>query len=331
MPSRSAAPEVVRLSELSDIVAAIPYQLGFHPTESLVAIALTGARDRMTFTMRHDLMPPEEDAEVAKMCAERMAFADAKAVFLAVYTAQPRRPGRLPRRPLVRAISSALPMELRDAVLVDDQRVWSYMCSDTRCCPPAGRPLQPQSPGALNLAAAHAYVGDVVLPSREALVATTAPVGGVAAVSMRQAIDRAAAATECDVVETSLALVDRLSAGYARGPVALSHDDAAQLMLGAHNVVFRDAIIGRLARGDDDAFRLVSDLARLAQPPLDAPAATMLAMGAYFHGDGVVALAAADRALASDPDYSLAQLLVHAIRNQMDPQHMRDIWSKHHR
>jgi hypothetical protein len=188
----------------------------------------------------------------------------------------------------------------------------------------------------LTLAAAHAFNGDVVLADREALVATTRCVGGVAAVSMRQAIDRSVRALEHDhdsgrLVEESLALVDRLCADYARGPMHLSHDAAAALTLRAHNVVFRDALLGRVARGDEPLERLVGDLARLAQPPYDAPAATMLGVAGYFRGDGVVGLAAAERALATDPDYSLAQLLSQAISGQMHPKHMRRIWSRYRR
>src|SRR6185437_5307542 len=113
-----------------------------------------------------------------------------------------------------------------------------------------------------NVAAAHALAGDVLLPSRDALVATTRPVGGVAAASMLQAIDRAIddvadIGVGDELVDSSLEMVDRLCAGYADGPVTLTHDTAAQLALRAHHVVFRDAVLGRLARGDDALARLV--------------------------------------------------------------------------
>ena len=336
MTSRSVAPQVLKLSTLVDIVSAIPYSLGFQPTDSIVAVALKGPRERLSFTMRVDLLPPEHDEDVARMCAERMAYANAESVLLFIYTSPPERLGDLPRHELVEHIQKALSVPLRDAVLVADGRAWSYLCAEPQCCPPEGHVLTANSPGAINVAAAHALAGDVLLPSRDALVATTRPVGGVAAASMLQAIDRAIddvadIGVGDELVDSSLEMVDRLCAGYADGPVTLTHDTAAQLALRAHHVVFRDAVLGRLARGDDALARLVADLARLAQPPYDAPAATMLGVCGYFRGDGVVGLSAAERALASDPDYSLAKLLVHAIENQMDPKHMRRIWAKHRR
>lgn len=336
MTSRSVAPQVLKLSTLVDIVSAIPYSLGFQPAESVVAVALKGPRERLSFTMRLDLLPPEHDADVARMCAERMTYANAKSVLLFIYTSPPKRPGDLPRQALVEHIQKALPVPLRDAALVADGRVWSYLCAEPQCCPPEGQLLTGDSPGAVNVAAAHALVGDVLLPSRDALVATTRAVGGVAAASMRQAIDRAlddvtGIDVGDDLVDSSLEMVDRLCAGYADGPVTLTHDSAARLALRVHNVEFRDALLGRLARGDDALARLVADLARLAQPPYDAPAATMLGVCGYFRGDGVVGIASAERALATDPDYSLAKLLVHAIESQINPKHMRRIWAKHRR
>jgi hypothetical protein len=335
MTSHPVAPQVLKLTTLVDIVSAIPYSLGFQPAESMVAVALKGPRERLSFTMRLDLLPPERDAAVARECAERMKHAKARSVFLVVYTSPPRRLGDLPRHELVEHIQTALPMPLRDAALVAGGRVWSYLCAEPDCCPPEGHVLSGDSPGAVNVAAAHALVGDALLPSREALVATTTAVGGVTAASMRQAIERAlddvVESRVADLVESSLELVDRLCAAYADGPVALTHDTAAQLALRAHNVEFRDVLLGRLARGDDALSRLVSDLARLAQPPYDAPAATMLGVCGYFRGDGVVGLAAAERALTTDPDYSLAKLLAQAIGGQLDPRHMRRICAKHRR
>lgn len=336
MSSRSVAPQVLKLSTLVDIVSAIPYSLGFQPTESMVAVALKGPRERLSFTMRLDLLPPAHDEDVARMCAARMSHANATGVLLFIYTSPPQQLGDLPRHELVEHIQKALSVPLRDAALVAGGRVWSYLCAEPECCPPEGQALTGDSPGAVNVAAAHALVGSVLLPSRDALVATTQAVGGVAAASMRQAIDRAfdgvaAIGVGDEMVDSSLEMVERLCAGYADGPVTLTHDTAAQLALRAHNVVFRDALLGRLARGDDALARLVADLARLAQPPYDAPAATMLGVCGYFRGDGVVGMAAAERALATDPDYSLAKLLVHAIENQMDPKHMRRIWAKHRR
>ena len=323
MPDTSPAPDRVRLDDLTDLASAVPHLLGFHPSESLVAIALRGPRERLAFTMRVDLLEPAYDAEVADMTAVRMTHADADAVLLFLYTDGPSRGEDLPRRALVEEIHVALDVPLREAMLVDDGRVWSYICDDPRCCPREGRELRPDSPGALALAAAHALHGNVVLPDRDAVVATTRAVGGVAAVSMRQAIERAW--LRDDPPEDWL---EQLRERMGEDGAHLTHDDAAELVVCLHDVVFRDRVISRLADRDETLDRLVTMAAHLAQPPHDAPIASVLAMAAYFRGEGVVAMAAAERALASDPDYSLADLVMEALGKQIDPAGVRDVWRR---
>ena len=321
MSNTSPAPDRVRLDDLTDLASAVPHLLGFHPADSLVAIALSGPREHVSFTMRLDLLEPCHDDEVARMTAARMDHAGADAVLLFVYTDAPPLGDGLPRRALVETISDCLDVPVREAMLVDDGRVWSYICSDPRCCPPEGRELRPDSPGALALAAAHALHGNVVLPDRDALVATTRAVGGVTAISMRQAISRAWSrdATGDD-------LIDELCGRVADNSGRLTHDEAAELVVSLHDIAFRDRVISRLAVGDETLERVIAEAAHLAQPPCDAPVASVLAMAAYFRGDGVVAMAAAERALGSDPDYSLADLVVEALGRQLAPAAIRDVW-----
>ena len=296
--------------------------LGFYPSDSLVAIALRGPRERLSFSMRLDLPDPDDYDDIAAMTAVRMKHAQADAVMLFVYTDVTDRGDDLPQRALVEAIEDALPMPVREAMLVDDGRTWSYLCSDEHCCPAAGREMRPDSPGALALAAANALHGNAVLSDRNALVATTRAIGGVAAESMLQALLR----VDVDELDGRDDLLDELCDQISESPGRLSHDDAAALTVRLHDIEFRDAVISRLAAHDDTLERLVADVARLAQPPYDAPAAAVLAMSAYLRGDGVVAGAAAERALDTDPSYSLAQLVLDCLARQLDPAAVREVW-----
>jgi len=330
-------PVVVRVGELEDAVAAVPYLLGFQPSDSIVGVALTGRRERMSFTMRLDLVSDEYDDELAEMFAARMAHARAKAVMLFVYTRAPLldrdEEMALPRQPLVEAVADALAMPLREAVLVANGRAWSYLCRDSRCCPPEGRLLDPTSPGALGLAAAHALRGRAVMPDRDSVVASVAPLGGITAASMRQAIGRAGTQAEAigdssfaDLVmqEQLPALVER----YREPPAALSHDEAAALIVALFTVGFRDHVIEVFQRDGEPVRLLLHDLVRFAVPPVDAPACTCLAWAAYSDGDGLIAAAALDRALASDPDYHLATLLATALQSQVHPRELRAaVWA----
>lgn len=322
MPKQSRIPDRVALDDLTDLASAVPHMLGFYPTRSLVVIALRGARERLSFSMRLDLQEPELDDDVATATATRMSHAGADAVLLFIYDDAPGPGQRLPRRALVDAIHDALDVPIREAMLVDDGRVWSYLCAEPRCCPPEGRPMCPDSPGALALAAAYAIHGHAVLPDRDALVATTRPIGGTAAESMLQAIERADRSATAHRDE----LVDELCDRISDVPGPLTHDEAAELVVQLHDVAFRDRVISRLAAQDDTLERLIADVAHLAQPPYDAPVASVLAMAAYFRGDGVVAMAAAERALDTDPAYSLARLVVDCLERQVEPSEIRHVW-----
>jgi len=322
MTKSSPIPDRVRLDDLTDLASAVPHMLGFYPSDSLVVIALRGPRERLSFTMRLDLPAPEDYEDIAHMTAVRMEHAQADAVMLFVYADAADRDDGLPQSDLVHAVEDMLPVPLREALLIDDGLVWSYLCADERCCPAAGRVMRPDSPGALALAAANALHGNVVLPDRDALVATTVAIGGVAAESMLQAIQR----VDLDELDEREDLLAELCERISDSSSALSHDDAAALVVRLHDVQFRDEVISRLAARDDTLERLVAEVARLAQPPYDAPAAAVLAMSAYLRGDGVVAVAAAERALDTDPSYSLAQLVLDSLARQLDPAAVREVW-----
>jgi hypothetical protein len=79
------------------------------------------------------------------------------------------------------------------------------------------------------------------------------------------------------------------------------------------------------ASAESDAMRmLLHDLAVLAVPPLDAPACTAYAWVSYMRGNGLVAAIALERALDSDPHYSLALLLDEALTRQVPPSRLRE-------
>lgn len=323
----SPEPIVVKVNELNAIVDSVPYLLGFTPTESIVVVSLHQPRDRMGFSVRLDLLPPECDGEVAGMFAARMRHAEADAVMAFVYTDDEPTEAGLPRRDLIDRLVAEMPVDVRDAFLVTDERVWSYLCDDERCCPPDGK-LRQQTPQSLALAAAHAFHGDVVLPDRDAVVASVQHVTGERAEAMSRAIDTAAtawAAMEPQRARTKARrLANKLRARYASPPVTISDDEAAALIFAMHDWRIRDMLIGWASRDADAVRALLLDLARLAVPPLDAPACTTFAMASYLHGNGLVAACAMERALKSDPHYSLALILQEALNRQVSPSLLRD-------
>jgi hypothetical protein len=323
----SQQPTVLRIGDVSAAVTAVVHMLGFQPAESLVAVALRGPRERMHFALRVDLPAPQHRAAVADEVTTRMAQADADAVMLFVFTTERPVGVELPHEDLVDQIATSLDARVRDAFLVVDDRLWSYVCFDPRCCPPEGRPFETTSPDVLAVTAAHALNGRAVLPDRETAVAAVQPLGGIAAVSMGQALDRAAVELVDEGVDAFSARVcdeiTVLTARFDDPRATLDDDEAARITLALHDVLLRDEMLVRLSEDDGGLRRLLEAVARRAQPPHDAPVCTCVGWAAYANGEGLLASAALDRALTSDPDYTMAELTFQMLQAQVPPWEIR--------
>ena len=77
--------------------------------------------------------------------------------------------------------------------------------------------------------------------------------------------------------------------------------------------------------GDRTLRRLLEAVARQTPAGYDAPVCTVLAWVTYCDGAGTITSIALERALLSDPDYSMAQLLQHALSNALPPDFVRDV------
>ena len=312
---------------MSAIVTAVTHMLGFQPAESLVAVALRGARERLHFTLRVDLPDPAGRSAVVEEVARRMETAGADSVLLFVF-ADERPPGdELPHELLVADVIDELTVPVRDATLVSSGRLWSYVCSDSRCCPPEGRPLETDSPDVLAVTAAHALEGRSVLPDRESAVAAAQPLGGITGASMRQALQRAGEGLLSVGVDDFSARVcteiDELTARFGDPRAVVTDDEAARVTLALHDVSLRDRMLVLLADDEGPLRRLLDAVARRAQPPHDAPVCTCVGWAAYAEGNGLLAAAALERALRSDPDYAMARMTYQLLHAQVPPEEIR--------
>ncbi|MFD6662768.1 DUF4192 domain-containing protein [Micromonospora chalcea] len=178
--------EQPRLSVRSpaDMVAAVPYLLGFHPADSVVVVAVRGRR--VVFAARGDLPAPGADpGPAARHLAQVVARQDADAATVVGYGPATRVTG------VVDAIGDALTaagLVVLDALRVTDGRWWSYLCAEPSCCPPEGTPYDP---AASQVSAAAVFAGQVALPDRAALAAQVSPVDGPVRLAMRRATSRA--------------------------------------------------------------------------------------------------------------------------------------------
>ena len=198
----------VTLRSSADLLAAVPYLLGFHPRDSVVVVAMR--RERVLFAGRGDLPGPIPMGAMAARFVALLARDRADAVAVIGYGP----PGAV--TPAVDALRAALAgsrVFLLDAIRVEDGRYWSYVCSEPSCCSPEGQPFDAEtSPVALSAV----YHGQVALPDREALAAQVAPVGGAVREAMRVATLRADDRL-CDLIEAATGGLEVLAVPLA-GP-----------------------------------------------------------------------------------------------------------------
>lgn len=306
----------------ADVLAAMPYLVGFHPADSLVVAGLAGSHVRLT--LRWDL--PLGSADLGRMVPLLRREAVTR-VFVVGYG-----PGALVT-PAVDAATRLLRAEgirVTDSLRAEGGRYWSYACDSATCCPAEGTPYDTERSPIAAQAVVH---GMVALPDRGSLLRSVEWCGGAA---MREAALRVMAELEA-LPEPGEPRADEVAArfvteGLARVRAAiglydtggrLDDDGAARLGLDLAVIRVRDEAWALI--DDRDAhIALWRDLTRRLEPDHVAPAASLLAAAAWHRGECTLAGMALERALAADPGYSMAHLLRQALVHMMSPALLRD-------
>jgi hypothetical protein len=326
-------PTVARLTSPAQLVAALPLWLGYTPTESLVVACCHEPRGRIGLTLRFDLPAAADEQALAAEVARRVRHQRATRIVLAVFTADPDGPERA-RRALVRRVQQELPdLVLTEAVLVREGRFFSYVCEVADCCPPEGRPVataHADAPVRL-LEAEQVLRGQVVLRDRAELEAL---LSGPQLFAEHEALQRCEAACQelADAVSsgTRAQYRQRLLArwqgaldAFSAPPAHVAPEEAAALAVSLADRWLRD----QLAAEDDVTamLALLEELCRRTPAPYDAPVCTLLAWLTYCEGGGAAVTILLDRALASDPSYSLALLLQEVVLGQVPPAKLRAV------
>src|SRR5690606_38523101 len=106
----------------------------------------------------------------------------------------------------------------------------------------------------------------------------------------------------------------------------LTDDQALRLAQWATILPVRDALWALITPASARTMvGLWSHVARCAPPWISAPARTLAGFASWLSGDGARALIAAERAIAVDPDYTLAGLLLETLAMGVPPSAWRPI------
>ncbi|MEV8588354.1 DUF4192 domain-containing protein [Streptomyces sp. NPDC051180] len=197
-------------AELAD---ALPFMLGFHPTDSVVLVALHGEHGRFGGRVRLGIpSSPREWASTADHLAECLVEGGSRSGTrpdgIVVFLCQDPGAGETGRRvmerlrPLaqrLRTACGALDIPVYEALCISDGLYFSYCCPDARCCPPDGTPLALS--GTSVMAATAAYAGVQVRGSLRDMEARMKPAGRPGEEPQRSALDAAAAAIVPRILE----------------------------------------------------------------------------------------------------------------------------------
>lgn len=381
----------IRTAEPRELLALIPFQLGFQPEESAVVISLRGPRARVGLIARVDLADlanPDHGPQIARSLVSHLVADGARRTVLVLYTAtrsgpqEPAGPCGAAREHLAEAAEHFLGDP--DSWVVTPTGWFNLDCEDLTCCPERGRPLTDLQ--GTEVGAQMVLSGASVVGSRGQL-GRIAPAPPAARRSARRAAarwaDRGRAATGAPQHRWRRDGLMLWRSEHGRAAVELDLPDAepgapvpprspvpgwtppgsavlGRLQAALADVLVRDAVMLSFVAGTDkvgedvvagedgpgvgralraiidpvdgvapEAARVAGARAVLEQVVahsarhVQAPALTLLAVLAWWEGDGARAGILVERALAAEPGYRLADLVDQTLAAGMPPGWLR--------
>jgi uncharacterized protein DUF4192 len=326
----AVAPVRVSLASPVSVLAIVPSLLGFHPSQSLVVLGVSGPRQRVSLTFRYDLPDPPDEELAADIAAHACEVLTREAIPAAIVIGYgPADPVADAALPVVTALLDA-GVDVLEVLRAEGGRCFTVSCQNPDCCPPEGIPFDPCSHPA---AAALSKAGKDVLPDRAALARTLQPPPGTARAT-RQAtgralrrLDRMVVAARGGGLDPAAALAD---AGRAAVREAIRQYRSGASIEDRSRLAFLAVVLADL-RVRDDAWAqmdprrpgphtaLWTDIVTGAAPEFVPAPASLLAFTAWQAGQGALANVAAERALAADPAYSMALLIGGAVQAGLPP------------
>jgi hypothetical protein len=308
---RQQAQPRLRVRRPDELLAIIPYLVGFHPEESIVAVFIKSGR--VLLTARMDIPPESAGEELVERIDWLARKHAAQALALVAYSADSLPAHRL----LTRLMDRLGEHELTDVLYVGHGRWWSLSCGD-ECCPLSGTPFDPSSHP---LSAAAVFAGLGARGDRRELEAS---VSGPTQAELPRLQDLAdALLAELEELNDPRAGV-RLLASIVESALSESAvpDERTCLMLGllVTDVHIRDLAWALITPTNaEDHVRLWGGVVARVPPTLAAAPLCLLGMAAWVSGAGALLNCCCERLTKVDPDYSLGRLLADISERAVPP------------
>ncbi len=317
---RSAVPDGrtrLRVGHTEDLLALVPYLLGYHPREAIVAVLVRD--DQVHASMRVDLPMTDAYAEAGQDLAGYMQSIGVRehvdGLALIGYSAN-----RLALdRVLVAMMDAITELNLIDVYSVDGQRWWSLTCNGP-CCPFEGVPYDLDSNP---MAAAAVFAGLTAADRREDLDLWVRGPEADQVARLEAEARRLAAAGTPDRTTTVTDILALVAAADQPEP-----DEAASLRWATalRDLITRDMVWASIRREDAERHSwLWHRVVAQVPPSLSAAPLGLMALAFWIAGSGSLLNICGDRLRALHPNYSLGGLLLSMSDNGIPPSAWDDL------
>ena len=301
-------PSMTTLTSPKDLLAAVPFLIGYHPENSIVVLALN--EETIGMAMRIDY-PEEVDPDQIDTLALHLVREEADSALLVAYVPD----SVFDSEYLLSPIRDAIAMRgimLRESLEVRGDRWRSTICDDEGCCPPEGNPmpsLEESHVAAEQIAQGNPMPFESVDDLRASIARTGRDEELDAELDHVKGIDY-----EGDDVlqlqrEGALAVND-LVTEFAEKGISNNRKLIALVLVRLHDLQVRDYAMGIYdTENSETLWSMWRWLMRIAPAGYVAPVATLFAVTSYERGEGVLAQRALERTFDDDPKYPLGRLL----------------------
>ena len=313
-----------------DLLAAVPFLIGYHPTDSLVLISVKS--DSLEMAMRIDFPknPPEGSYQ---LLASHLKRDNSEGALIVAYEPADSLAGPEVLHNVADAVAS-LDIPIRGLMLVRNNHWRSLLCSDDKCCPPEGNQIEEFVNSRI---AAEQVASGKVLPFSDSEGLTHS----ISATILAKDINWNAQVVgfrvdpdannlnelQRDGAESILLLADF----YSQNGFCKDYDLMARVLGRLSDIQVRDFALGcHTDQTINSYWAMWRDLLRIAPPKFVAPVASVFASIAYENGEGALAHRALDRAIEDDPEYSLARLLRRVFSSGWPPSGFAQLRSELH-
>lgn len=313
-------PATLRPTGLQGALAAVPYILGFHPEESVVAVLLCGKR--VALGARMDFEDVVADVTGTEYLISSQAWRnDADGVLLIGYS--DRRDAT--REAALEQLATALETNWQpsDSGIDDSVRIWdvvqvsgeayrSLRCDDAACCPPRGKPY---ADVLADVAAAEAvWMGMPARSSRDDLrhdvTPGEQPTDAFVAGTIAALAELHAHGYQSDTAGLAARAMRRLMDDYERTGAIPGEEALGRLAALSTYGVARDVFTVQLARHNAQSWlELWAAVARASYGQVAACPVAMAGMCAWVRGDGALLVICAEEASRRWGDHTFVQFV----------------------